>query len=84
MNNSDFSNAKVGDKVTHIELGRGVITELLQKPYPIVCVFDGEDYGFTVDGKFLPTDFLPSLFKGHIDPESFSFSYKTIPPSNDQ
>lgn len=80
MNNSDFSNAKVGDKVTSLDYGHGFIKEIAKEEnYPILAYFgNGNWETYTEIGKGRKNHFLPTLFKGHIDPNSFSTSYKTL------
>lgn len=81
--NSDFSDAKVGDLVTSLRHGHGVIVEVLDGfGYTIQASFG---YGideqldlFMMDGYLLDTDFAPTLFKGHIDINSLSINYNTI------
>lgn len=81
MINSDFSDAKVGDKVTSLLWGHGEIIYISEcSDYPINCHFDslGEwiEREFTLGGHYEISNLLPTLFKGHIDPASFAVSYK--------
>lgn len=82
MNNSDFSNTQIGDKVTSLVWGHGEVSRIIclknnSTPFPIEVLFeDGGIAAYSFEGKFYDDDFLPSLFKGHIDPESFQVSYK--------
>ena len=80
MLNSDFSDAKVGDKVTSSKYGYGVISFIKEVGvYPVRVSFEmTENIGYDLLGFYHYEDFLPTLFKGHIDPASFQVSYKTI------
>ena len=83
MLNSDFSDAKVGDKVTSSIWGYGVIVYISDcSDYPIRCRFGSYSQymnrEFTLGGHYQISEILPTLFKGHIDPASFQVSYKTI------
>ena len=74
--NSDFSNAKVGDKVTDLILGHGYITGIdLEDSFPLKATFMGTEFGYIMDGRTFALDFLPILYKGHINSNSFSTSY---------
>lgn len=87
--NSDFSDAKVGDLVTSLIQGHGVIIEISKDDdfYPIMVKFQNDYYGleedkdfflFNADGRYLHGDFAPILFKGHIAIDSLSINYNTI------
>lgn len=85
MNNHDFSNAKVGDLVTSLMYGHGVIETIdLNSPYPIFVKFYKDnggmyDYkGHDIHGFYDRLHFSPTLFKGHIDINSLSINYNTI------
>jgi len=65
---NDFSDAKVGDLVTSIIYGKGKIIEISGDTYPIHVSFEidnGSEY--SVDGKELIIEIIPTLYKGHID-----------------
>lgn len=68
---NDFSDAKVGDKVTCYHLGHGEIIKIFDsaRPAPILCSFDGGRYrrGYRTDGSLNPEDAGPMLFKGHVE-----------------
>lgn len=61
---SDFTNAKVGDKVASINCGCGTIIKIdkTDKVYPIKTSYDK---WFTIDGKYYEHHKYPSLFNGH-------------------
>ena len=74
--NSDFSNAKVGDKVTDFILGHGIITDIIpEDSFPIRATFLGTEFNYLMDGRAFVLDFLPTLYKGHINSDSFNTSY---------
>jgi hypothetical protein len=58
---SDFSNAKVGDKVYSIRYGEKVITNVFNGKYPIST----ENCSHTIDGKQYIDDVSPVLFKSN-------------------
>ena len=80
MLNSDFSDAKVGDKVTSSKYGYGFIRIIDDKKtaYPIEVEFESTLEWYSLTGFYHYSNLLPTLFKGHIDPASFQVSYKTI------
>ena len=76
MLNSDFTNAKISDKVTDLILGYGVITNITpEDSFPIKATFMGTEFGYLFDGKTFALDFLPTLYKGHINVNSFNVAY---------
>lgn len=58
---SDFSNAKVGDKVFSIRHGEKIITGIYNGKYPIAT----ENCSHTIDGKQFIDDLLPILYKSN-------------------
>jgi hypothetical protein len=63
--NSDFTNAKVGDKVWQLRESKvyeGVVVEIRKSAYPIVAMFDERKEFFTDDGKLLQADLAPQFF----------------------
>jgi nitroimidazol reductase NimA-like FMN-containing flavoprotein (pyridoxamine 5'-phosphate oxidase superfamily) len=63
--NSDFTNAKVGDKVWQLresKVHEGVVMEIKNTVYRIVAVFGETKESFTVDGKLFRTDLAPQFF----------------------
>lgn len=81
MNDSYFSNAKVGDKVTSLTFGHGEIVSIKDPytTYPIeVRFYSSFSENFTMDGLWVVDDFSPNLFKGLIDLESLKISYNTL------
>ena len=80
--NSDFSDAKVGDLVTSLTMGYGVITQahLEDEDYQIYIKFDkgGSDW-YIKNGYCQHNHFAPTLFKGHIDINSLQVTYNTLP-----
>ena len=85
MLNSDFSDAKVGDKVTSLLFGYGEIINVYSPdevigPYVIEVKYIAEPLNdrITINGLLFEKDFAPTFYKGHIDPASFQVSYKTI------
>ena len=76
MSNSDFTNAKINDKVTDLIMGHGVISNIIPDDlYPIKVNCMGVEFGYTYNGKTFGLDFLPTLYKGHISVNSFSVAY---------
>lgn len=81
--NHDFSDAKVGDLVTSLRYGYGVIIKVSKSlTYPIIVQFI-KDYNTDIEscnysGLEYEKDFAPTLFKGHIDINSLSINYNTI------
>ena len=76
MDTSDFTKAKIGDKVTDLVLGWGVISNIIpEDSLPIKAIFLGTEFDYTYNGKAFILDFLPTLYKGHINPNSFSIAY---------
>lgn len=82
--NHDFSNAKVGQEVTSSTHGYGVIDEVdFKKPhYPISVKFSRHTTNgsvirerYTLYGRALSSDFLPTLFKGKVSQDSFDTTY---------
>lgn len=76
METHDFSNAKVGDKVTCLTFGIGVIFEILQKDlsYKLRVKFkDNSIQCYNFDGKWR-WDFPSTLYHGHVD-----FKIEAIP-----
>lgn len=66
METHDFSNAKVGDKVSHPIYGNGVIVELDHSEWPIDVDFtDNACFSFTLKGKEHESDIIQSLYHGH-------------------
>ena len=61
---NDFSNAKIGDPVTSIRYGKGVIEEDHQKDM-IRIRFDTKLIVYYRDGLYNRTDVVPELYKGH-------------------
>lgn len=65
METHDFSNAKVGDKVSHPVFGNGVIKINDHSHLPIQVVFDQGHFGwFYSDGRYTINDVLPTLYYG--------------------
>ena len=68
---NDFSDAKVGDKVTCFANGCGVIKEINGSSYPIICAFEREGEievdSYTLHGRLRSCNLEPSLFKGHVE-----------------
>ena len=68
---NDFSDAKVGDKVTCYHLGHGEIVNVFASTWPaqVLCQFERENHrrGYRTDGRLTPEDAGPMLFKGHVD-----------------
>ena len=85
--NSDFSDAKVGDLVTSLMYGHGVIDEVLnQSLYSIIVRFGEKDESeideykqYDENGFYDRLHFAPTLFKGHISIESLQVTYNTLP-----
>lgn len=81
--NNDFSNAKVGDLVTSLTEGYGVITWIDPTDddfLNIKVTFKNGLYylWFSITGESEDYHFAPTLFKGHIDINSLSINYNTI------
>lgn len=65
---NDFTNAKVGDKVTCLENGLGKIVSIKSgENYPIKAVFGGYVSSYTLNGQISNRIILPFLFKGHLN-----------------
>lgn len=63
----DFSNAKVGDKVTCLVFGKGEITQLAPLiEYGVFVEFIGHTRRYTRDGRWTPTS-NQCLYHGHVD-----------------
>lgn len=64
---NDFSNAKIGDPVTSIRYGKGVIIIITNDEYyPIHLKFDDDTlFAFSKDGYYLEDEITPDLYKGH-------------------
>lgn len=63
---SDFTNAKIGDKITYLNHGVGEIIDINKdRIYPIGCNIGDILYSFTIDGKFRTWDTTPVLVKEH-------------------
>ena len=62
---SDFSNAKVGDKVYSISHGNGTIHSIHNIAYPITVIFSHGQETFTLNGEIHIDDVNPILFRGH-------------------
>jgi hypothetical protein len=64
--NSDFTNAKVGDKVWFLSnsgIKKGFIINLFDKEkYPIRVKFNSDELSFTSNGRFLSEHAKPALF----------------------
>ena len=66
METHDFTAAKVGDKVSHLMFGNGVIKINDHLNTPIQVEFDHGKFGwFYSDGKYTKFDVLPTLYHGH-------------------
>lgn len=85
MINHDFTNSNVGDEVTSSINGYGVIEDINMKNlnYPILVKFYTNTPSdkpikerYTLYGKSLSSDFLPTLFKGKVSRDSFDTTYK--------
>ena len=64
--NSDFTNAKVGDKVSMIGEGIGVIENIIpEDTFPIKCNIDDDKRSFTTKGYWREHDKQAKLFNGH-------------------
>ena len=68
---NDFSDAKVGDKVTCYHLGHGEIVNVFASTWPaqVLCQFERENHrrGYRTDGRLTPEDAGSMLFKGHVE-----------------
>jgi len=69
---NDFSNAKVGDLVTSIIYGKGIIVtihDLKTSIYPICVNFTDKEKSttYSICGRETEDDNIPTLYKGHID-----------------
>lgn len=64
---SDFSNAKIGDKVCLVTFVNGIITKVNNTVNcPIIVKFENDkSEGFPINGRRYTHDINPSLFKGH-------------------
>ena len=64
-NTTDFSSARVGDRVWEVRWGWGTVVSIkTDNSYPVNVELDigGGEFNFTFDGKFESTDLHPSLF----------------------
>ena len=60
---------KVGDPVTSIRFGHGVVESIItikNVTYPIKVTFNGRVESYTKDGKYLNYAFSYDLVKGHV------------------
>lgn len=60
---------KVGDPVTSIRYGHGIVTSIDAFPnhtYPMIVEFGEEEYYYTLEGKWKDVDFASDLVKGHV------------------
>ena len=65
---NDFSDAKVGDKVTCYYGGYGTITKIMmEEDFPIGVTFGKRTEEYTLEGKIYNEDGRPSLYKGHVE-----------------
>lgn len=65
METHDFSNAKVGDKVSNPFYGCGVISKIDKSKWPINVQFNSQEVSFTVNGKEAEEDLISTLYHGH-------------------
>lgn len=61
--NSDLTNAKVGDKVYHLDGHVGEVTDInMRASYPISVRLDGTVFHYTLNGKYTNGDNHPLIF----------------------
>ena len=68
MSKRKSSNFKVGDPVTCIKHGRGIVESVINsddKTYTVTVHFVGTTETYTKDGKYVDKDYNYSLIKGH-------------------
>lgn len=78
---NDFSDVKIGDKVTDLRFGHGVIHSISKSAVYPVCVSFGDDESLATydkNGFYSKLYFAPTLFRGHINSSSLSITYNTI------
>lgn len=69
MSKRKSSKFKVGDPVTSVRLGYGVVESIITTEgvtYPVIVNFNGKLESYTPEGKYLDYAFSYDLVKGHV------------------